>query len=272
MTPELGIIGCGNMGEAILRGALRAKVLAPAQIVVSDADPTRCEAPRRSGCTISRDPADVLACSQLLIAVKPQSFPALARAIGPLRKRTVVISIMAGLSSTHIRGALGESAAVVRVMPNTPCQIGEGISAVALGEGAREGDDDLARKLFNAVGQVVTVDESQIYAVTAVSGSGPAYVFLLAEAMERAAVELGIDERTARQLVIQTIRGAGGLLVSAKTPPAELRAAVTSRGGTTAAALEVMDRRDLPRTVVEAITRARDRGIELDRMVADEGG
>jgi pyrroline-5-carboxylate reductase len=176
-----------------------------------------------------------------------------------------VISIMAGLSSGPIRAALGEGVRVIRVMPNTPSQINLGISAIAMGEGARPGDDDLARRLFEAVGSVVTVREEQIYAVTAVSGGGPAYVCLLAEAMTQGAVELGIEPETARALAIHTIHGAGALMVRTGEDPATLREAVTSKGGTTFEALKVMYERELPRIIADGLAAARDRGIELDR-------
>ncbi|MHC5002875.1 MAG: pyrroline-5-carboxylate reductase [Planctomycetota bacterium] len=265
MTITLGIIGGGNMGRAIIAGALRAGILAPSELMVAEIDPERRNELEELGCPVTEDAAAAADAEQVLLAVKPQSFPAVAEAVGRLGRPTVVISVMAGLRSPRIRAALGEAARVVRVMPNTPCQIGLGISAVALGEGATAGDDDLARRILGAVGEVVTVREEQMYAVTAVSGSGPAYVFLLAEAWERAAVELGIEPAIARKLVYRTIAGASGLLEQSGRRPAELRDAVTSPGGTTAAALEVMYRHELPETVVRAVAAARDRGIELDR-------
>jgi pyrroline-5-carboxylate reductase len=172
---------------------------------------------------------------------------------------------MAGLSSTRIRSALGEAARVVRVMPNTPCQIGLGVSGLALGEGARRGDESMARAIFTTLGEVVDVAESQMYAVTAVSGSGPAYVFRLAELMERSAIELGLEPDQARALAVRTVHGAGALLERSNVPAAALREAVTSPGGTTAAALEVMEQRGLAAMIRDALRRARDRGMELDR-------
>jgi pyrroline-5-carboxylate reductase len=239
-------------------------VLQGGQILVAEIDAARRQAAAELGCGVSDDPAGALACGQIMLAVKPQSFGAVAEALGRLTRRTVVISIMAGLRSARIRAALGPQAAVVRAMPNTPCQIGLGMTAIALGEGARPGDDVLARRLFGAIGAVADVSEVHMYAVTAVSGSGPAYVFLLAEAMERAALEMGLEPQVARQLVVQTIRGAGELMHRAPRPPAELRQAVTSKRGTTAAALAVFEGRALSEIVVEALKAARDRGIELD--------
>lgn len=139
------------------------------------------------------------------------------------------------------------------------------MAAIALGEGAEPGDEALAVAIFNALGKTTIVAEAQMHVVTAVSGGGPAYVFLLAEAMQQAAVALGLDERTAGLLSRQTILGAGKLLVESDSAPAALREAVTSPAGTTEAALKVMLQRDLPRIIAEALTAARDRGRELDQ-------
>ncbi len=153
---------------------------------------------------------------------------------------------------------------MVRVMPNTPCQVGAGMAAIALGAGARAGDEALAVAIFNALGKTAIVPEAQMHAVTAVSGGGPAYVFLLAEAMQQAAMGLGLDEPTARLLVRQTIYGAGKLLMETDEDAAVLRNAVTSPAGTTEAALSAMIKRDLPGIIVDGITAARNRGRVLD--------
>jgi pyrroline-5-carboxylate reductase len=151
-------------------------------------------------------------------------------------------------------------------MPNMPCQIGAGMAAIAVGEGAQPGDETLAVGIFEALGRTVIVDEAVMHAVTAVSGSGPAYVFLLAEAMEQAGVGLGLDPDTARLLVRQTILGAGKLLAESDRTASELRVAVTSPGGTTEAALTEMLSRELPTIVQDAVTAARDRGAELESL------
>ncbi len=219
----------------------------------------------RTGCATVEEPKGVVDAEEIMLAVKPQIFPEVARAIGPLRSPRVVISIMAGLGSRAIRAALGDEARVVRVMPNTPCQVGAGMAAIALGEGARGGDEKLALAVFGALGGTVMVDEAMMYAVTAVSGSGPGYVFLLAEAMQKAAVDLGLDPEVADRLVRQTVFGSGKLLVESDQGAADLRRAVTSPGGTTEAALKVMLGGRLPEIIAEAITAARDRGVELDQ-------
>ncbi len=266
MGIRLGIIGAGNMGMAILRGALDAGVLSPQTTVVVDVEPDRREEAARLGCSTTADVAELREAGQIMLAVKPQGFDGVAGALGRLQRPTVVISIMAGLGGRAIRAALGPAARVVRVMPNTPCQVGAGMAAIALGDGAEPGDEALAVGIFEALGRTVTVQEALMHAVTAVSGSGPAYVFLLAEAMEKAAVDLGLDPAQAGLLVRQTILGAGKLLAESGRSPSQLRAAVTSPGGTTEAALREMDRRELSAIIRAAVTAARDRGVELDHQ------
>jgi len=266
MTYRLGMIGGGNMGSAIVRGGIGAGVFQPANVIVAEVDSTRRDALADIGCALSANPQDAAMAEQIMLAVKPQAFAEVAKAIAPLDDEKVVVSIMAGLNSQRIRAALGTKARVIRAMPNTPCQLGAGMTAIAIGAGAAPGDEQLAVSLFNAVGRTVLVDESLMYAVTAVSASGPAYVFLLAEAMEQAAVALGIDQSVARRLVEQTVMGAGRLLSESSQDAGQLRQAVTSPGGTTAAALSVFEQEKLTDIVVRALTAARDRGRELDRV------
>jgi pyrroline-5-carboxylate reductase len=260
----LGVLGAGNMGEAIVRGAIRQGVLAPEQILVAEVDEARRAMMAGLGCQVTAAAGDTVGCEQVMLAVKPQGFPDLAKVMGELPSPTVVMTVMAGLSSGAIRRAMGPNAKVIRVMPNTPCQIGLGMSAIALGEGAEPGDEELATKLFGAIGAVVSVEERHMYAVTAVSGSGPAYIFLLAEAMEQAALDIDLPPDVARQLVRQTVYGAAALLHGSDVSAAERRAAVTSKGGTTHAAIETMKERGLPEAVIAGMRAARDRGIELD--------
>jgi len=262
--PALGIIGGGKMAEAIMGGALDRGVLEPSAVLVAEPSAERRSVFEDFGTAVTPDAADCVGAGQIMLAVKPQVFPAIAEAIGPLERSTVVVSIMAGTGSAAIRRALGEAARVVRVMPNTPCRVGAGMTAIALGAGAGSGDEVLARRLFEAVGAVAEVTEDQMHVVTATSGSGPAYVMLLAEAMQQAAEQMGLPHGLARTLAEQTVHGAGVLLKESGRHASDLRQAVTSPGGTTAAALEWMFERELPEIVVEAMMAARDRGMELD--------
>ncbi|MHC4947069.1 MAG: pyrroline-5-carboxylate reductase [Planctomycetota bacterium] len=265
MAIRLGIIGGGTMGGSVARGAIDGGVLTAEEIVVAEPDETRRRALGGLGCQVTSEATGALEGEQVLLAVKPQVFPEVARAVAPLPHPSVVVSIMAGLDSAAIRAALGDRARVVRAMPNTPCRVGAGMTAIAIGAGAGPGDETLAVRLFESVGRTVTVAEDLMDAVTAVSGSGPAYVFLLAEAMERGAIETGLAPDVARVLVAQTIVGAGRLLDDGGAEPAALREAVTSPGGTTAAALDVLGTRGVEPAIVEAVVAARDRGAELGR-------
>jgi len=263
-TPQLAIIGAGNMGGAIIRGALDRQVIPPERLLVIDLNRERREAFASLGCVVSEQPRDALKGEQMMLAVKPQGFGDLAAALGEPQREMVVISIMAGRSSASIRQALGKAARVIRVMPNTPCQIGAGMSAISLGDGSKPGDETLARSMLESIGKVIAVEESLMHAVTAASGSGPAYVFLLAEAMEQGGMQLGLSHGEARTLAVQTVLGAAKLMEQSGMTPDELRQQVTSPGGTTAAAVETMFERELPQIVIEAMTAARDRGRELD--------
>ncbi len=265
MPYEIAFVGCGQMGFAVLWGAVKAKVIRPEQCLVVDPDADRRERAEALGCAVSESTSEAAQASTIVLAVKPQSFADVAAALGVLTNDTLVLSVMAGIRSSSIRDALGGKCRVVRMMPNTPCQIGAGMAAIALGAGADRGDGLLARALFEPISAVIEIDEKHLHAVTAVSGSGPAYVFLLAEVMQQAATQLGIPDDAARTLVTQTILGAAKLLDQSEHTPAELREAVTSPAGTTAAALKVMFDRKLPQTVIDAITAARDRGQELDK-------
>ncbi|MFW5683005.1 MAG: pyrroline-5-carboxylate reductase [Phycisphaeraceae bacterium] len=270
---ELGFIGSGNMAEAIVRSAIDAGVLSPEQIVAADPSPERREVMASIGVHACDDNAEVVAdARQVVLAVKPQAAAGPAAEIGAhLRDDHVVISIMAGLSTSKLAalirvgmpaGSEGQRIRLVRVMPNTPLMVGKGMAGVALGADTRPGDDDLAIKLLAAGGEAVRVDEAAIDAITAVSGSGPAYLFYLAEAMQRAAADLGLGEH-ARLLVSQTLAGAAELLARSDDDAATLRKKVASPGGTTEAALNTLDDKGVSDAIVEAIRSAERRSREL---------
>ena len=232
--------------------------LKPEEIVVADPDPFSRTFFENLGIASVACSTDLPTCSQLLLAVKPQIFGLVADAVSA----DVVISIMAGVSTLKISDAINRGK-VVRVMPNLPCSVGLGAAGMALGKNTTEDDAELAIKLFESIGSVEIVDELLMDAVTAVSGSGPAYLFLLAEAMIEGGVQAGLDRETADALVRQTLLGAAGLLSGDERTPTQLREAVTSKGGTTAAALSVMQDLDVPKAIQDAVVAARDRGREL---------
>jgi len=265
----LAVIGGGNMARAILSGARKSGALSDS-CVVAEPDESRRRAFEHAVATSAeaigwirereREPGE----GQVLLAVKPQVFPAVADEIKPaLEHERVVISILAGLSSAAIRRGLNGNARVVRVMPNTPARVGRGMSAIAVGEGASLEDAEFAHALFAGVGRTLALPESMMDAFTALAGSGPAYVFYLAEAMLDAAIELGFERDHALTIVRETVAGAGELMRSGADTPRALRAAVTSKGGTTAAATDVLDQAGVMDDVMRAIHAARHRGAEL---------
>ena len=258
MRTTLAVIGGGNMARSILSGALSAGVLSPEEIVVADPDPCSQTFFKNLGVHCVADAVEFPESEQLLLAVKPQIFGKIARDVSS----EIVISIMAGVSTENISTAITRGK-VIRVMPNLPCSVGLGAASMALGDNASDKDAELATKLFESIGTVVRVEESLMDAVTAVSGSGPAYLFLLAEAMIEGGIEAGLDPQVADSLVRQTLLGAAGLLSGEERSATQLRKAVTSKGGTTAAALSVMNECGVPQSIIDAVVAARDRGREL---------
>lgn len=265
MKYELGSIGGGNMAEAIIRAVIGQRVITPERIIVADPSPERRKLMEHLGVATTEDNGAVVAgSSQVMLAIKPQMLAAVApqlRTIEPAHQ--IVLSIMAGISTRKIAEAIGKPARVVRVMPNTPLLVGLGMSAICLGEHARAGDEIAPMQIFQAAGEAVMVAEKDMDAVTAVSGSGPAYVFYLAEAMIEAGRSLGLSDEHAAMLTKQTILGAARLMVESPDDPALLRRKVTSPGGTTQAAIEHMDRQQLKQHVIDALTRAAARSREL---------
>jgi pyrroline-5-carboxylate reductase len=271
----VGVIGGGTIALAILRGAFDAGVLDPRVVAVADPDSVKRDIFRAMGVRAHKRAAEVVQWLQqaeslpgegiLVLAVKPQSLASVAAEVAPelTPARRVIYTLLAGTPTTRVRALLGEQTAVVRVMPNTPVAIRRSTTAIARGDGAAEGDEARAVEIFTALGRVVTIDESLMDAFTAVSGSGPAYVYYLAEAMTRAALDVGFDQDTAQWIVRWTIAGAAALLDATDQPPATLRAAVTSKGGTTAAALSVLDAAEVMEAFARAVRAARDRGREL---------
>jgi pyrroline-5-carboxylate reductase len=268
MTIELGILGSGNMAEAIARGVIRSGLLRPDQILAADVSPQRRELfSKELGVRAVDDNREVARQARtLLLSVKPQHMKEVLAGIGPVTSPdALVISIAAGVSSTFIETHLGggKNWRVIRTMPNTPMLAGEGMVALARGRHATAQDAGAARKLFEAAADVIDVAEDKLDAVTAVSGSGPAYVFYLAEQMIRAGQELGLADEDSRKLAIKTCVGAAKMLATSADTPEELRRKVTSPGGTTQAAITHLDQNQVGRMIVEAIQAAARRSREL---------
>ncbi|MFN0131130.1 MAG: pyrroline-5-carboxylate reductase [Phycisphaerales bacterium] len=270
----LAVIGGGAMAQAIIRGSLDAGTLHAADLLVLEPQADRravfeawnvrtTAAPADLGAFLARAPDP----GAILLAVKPQSLADVRAQCAQIwdGRRRVVISILAGGESALVRDALGPWAAVVRAMPNTAARVGRSTTGIALGAGARAGDEALAVRMFASIGIVIPIAEHLMDAFTAVAGSGPAYLYLLAEAMQRAATECGMSAGQADTAVRGTLAGAATLLARTTEAPATLRAAVTSKGGTTEAALDVLASAGVSDAFVRAIVAARDRGAALAR-------
>jgi pyrroline-5-carboxylate reductase len=258
MSITLAVIGGGNMAKAIVTGAIDGGVLEGAAIAVADPDQDSRDFFELLGSMTFEEPSKLPKAAFVLLAVKPQVFEKVARDVNA----EVVYSIMAGVTTARIAEKVGHSR-IVRIMPNLPCSIGYGAAGISLGSAATEEDAALANELFSAIGIAVGVEEELMDAVTAVSGSGPAYLFMLAEAMIEGGVESGLSYEVATALVQQTVLGASELLARDARSAGELREAVTSKGGTTAAALQHLYTQEVPKAISDAVLAARDRGREL---------
>lgn len=258
---RLEIVGGGRMGEALVGGLLAAGWAPAAEVrVVEPRAERRLElADRFPGLDVAEAPAGA---DGVVLAVKPGEVAAVAAGLDPAAG-TRVLSIAAGVTVATLEAALPPGTPVVRAMPNTPALVGAGASAIAPGTSAGPEDLDWAEGVLAAVGLVVRVTEAQLDAVTGVSGSGPAYLFLLAEAMVEAGVREGLPRDVATALAGQTVLGAGRLLVEGDEDAAGLRAAVTSPGGTTAAALAELERGGVRASVLDAVRAASERARQL---------
>lgn len=262
---KLGLIGGGNMARAITVGALRTGFVAGPDVLISEPDEARQAELAKLGITAVWDNSRVAAgCDLLILAVKPQMMDAALVSIRPVLNpaATLVVSIAAGRTIASIEAHLPAGARLVRVMPNTPLLVGAGMSVLCRSHAASDADLDQVRRLFAAGGRVMELDERHFDAVTAVSGSGPAYFFLMSEALRDAAVAVGLPPEAAALLTEQTLIGAARLLAETGQSPQELRRQVTSPGGTTAAAVDSLQtagfRQLLDRAVAAAVRRGRE--------------
>ncbi|WP_372808250.1 pyrroline-5-carboxylate reductase [Pontiella sp.] len=261
---NITFIGAGNMAEAIVAGIIGNEVVTAEEVCVTDISEARLEHFEFGyGIRTSMNNAEAVANADVVVlSVKPQIFPAVWPEIeSALKPEALVISIMAGIPSATI--AHGQPIRVVRVMPNTPALIGRGAAGIAAGELATEFDLEIACTLLGAVGTAVVVTEEEIDAVTALSGSGPAYVFYLLESMLEAADQMGLKPGISRNLALATVIGAAELMLESGEGAAELRAKVTSKGGTTHAAISTLEERGVKDSVVAALLAAQARSKEL---------
>jgi len=264
-SPRIVFVGAGNMASALI-GGLIARGTAPASLQAIDPSASQREAlSARFGITTHTASGDhVGQANVIVLAVKPQQMHEAVKALTPQIAGQLIVSVAAGVRATDLSRWLGGYSRIVRTMPNTPALIGLGATGLAMLAGGTDADRRLAESIMQAVGQTVWVDdESLLDAVTALSGSGPAYVFRFIESMIAAGIGLGLSPEQSCQLALQTVSGAAQLACASSEPVSILRERVTSKGGTTAAALSVFEARGLDALVAQAMGAARDRSAEL---------
>jgi pyrroline-5-carboxylate reductase len=268
LTQTIGFIGAGQMARALAQGLVAAELIRPAQLVAYDPVTAASEAflTAVSGVTIMTTSQEVAQKANVIVlAVKPQSMPVvfseLSGKIGPDK---LVVSIAAGVTISRLGEGL-KTERIVRVMPNTPALVGRGASAFALGRGASAADGQLVGQLIGAVGQAFQVEEKLLDAVTGLSGSGPAFVYVMIEALSDGGVRMGLPRDIATALAAQTVRGAAKMVLTSGEHPAVLKDKVASPGGTTIAGLQALEDRGLRGALIAAVEAATRRSQELGK-------
>jgi pyrroline-5-carboxylate reductase len=268
LSTTIAFLGAGNMAGALIRGLLRAGTCAPERVIATDVRSERLEElARQYGIRTSEDNAAAAKEAEVIVlAVKPQVLTKLVDEISPSLDATkLVVSIAAGVTAKSIEKRLCEKARVVRVMPNTPALVDAGAAGIARGTHASAGDVALVQRLFDSVGISAVLDESLLDAVTGLSGSGPAYIFLIIEALSDAGVKVGLHRDTAQKLAAQTVLGSAKLLLETGEHPGRLKDMVTSPGGTAIAGLHTLEAGGLRTTLINAVETATSRARELGK-------
>ena len=262
---KITFIGGGNMATAIINGLIHQGYNATQICVVEINAESRARIKTDLGVSVASDLASGVAnCDVVMLAVKPQQLFDLTQQLTFLLEEQLIISIAAGIRATDIKRWLGNYERVIRAMPNTPSLVRAGVTGLYAAPNANEQDKKTAESILSAVGDVLWLDEEEmLHAVTAISGSGPAYIFYFIEAMQQAGIELGLSSKQARQLSLQTFYGATKLACESDEDAASLRAKVTSKGGTTQQAIQTMEKNDVKCKIVAAIHASYDRSLEM---------
>jgi pyrroline-5-carboxylate reductase len=268
LDKTIGFVGAGNMAEALIRGLIQGSVVGPERIVASHPRPERLEELRATyGIRTTLDNAELArTCEIVVLSIKPQILERVVREIASaLQQGVLVISVAAGVDTPTIESHMPSGGRVVRAMPNMPALVRAAATAIARGRHAHEADLLEARAIFDAVGITVTLDESHLDAVTGLSGSGPAYIFLILEALADAGVKVGLSRRNAQRLAAQTVMGSAKLLLDTDEHPGKLKDMVTSPGGTAIAGLHTLEEGGLRTTLINAVETATKRARELGK-------
>ncbi len=263
---NIGIIGGGNMGEAIAAGIITSKLLPPDHLIISDPVAERREhLHSRYRVAVTEDNHELLQASNIVIlAVKPQKMKSVIEEFSSnIDGRKLFISVAAGMTLTLLEETLGSGIPVIRVMPNMPALIGESATAMATGQWATDEDLETARRIFDSIGITVIVDEVLMDSVTGLSGSGPAYGFIIIEALADAGVQMGLDRAVAVTLAAQTLLGAAKLCLKGEKTPGQLKDMVTSPGGTTITGIKALEEGKIRATLMSAVEAATERSRKL---------
>lgn len=267
MVKKVAFIGAGSMAEAIMAGMINKGFLTSKQIVVTNKENKArlAELQTKYDVVTSKDKAATVKDADIIIfATKPYDLESAIMDVKDyVRSDQLIVSVIAGISTDFITKSLAQDIAVIRSMPNTSATIGYSATAITKGQYATDEHIAIAKQLFAAIGTVSVVEEDQMHIVTGISGSGPAYIYYLVEAMEKAAKDHGLDQATAKQLITQTIIGAGHMLENATDPVAILRENVTSPNGTTAAGIETLTDHHFTEAIEACVTNATKRSREL---------
>jgi pyrroline-5-carboxylate reductase len=265
----IGFLGTGNMAEALIKGLLAVGAVEPSQVYGSEPRRERCdEMQKRFGIHMTTHNLDVVRHAEIVVlSVKPQILPAVLDEVkAHLKPNVLVISIAAGTPLAAIEARLPAGTRVVRTMPNTPALVGAGATAISAGAHANDDDLEVAKKIFEAVGKAIIIDEEQLDAVTGLSGSGPAYVFLIIEALSDAGVKMGLSRYNSQALAAQTVLGSAKLLLDTNEHPGCLKDMVTSPGGTAIAGIATLEAGGLRTTLINAVEAATRRSQELGEL------
>lgn len=265
---KVGFLGAGNMGEALIRGLLKAGLVPADHVFAADVRPDRLEQlGKLYGIhTFSDNALLVKRADVVILAVKPQIIHHVLKEVArAVSAGQLFVSMAAGVPTAALRAGLPKGVRLIRVMPNTPALVLEGVTAVARAEGLRRGDLETAEEIFGAVGKVVVLEEELLDAVTGLSGSGPAYVALMIEALADGGVRVGLDRLTAMTLAAQTVLGSAKLLIETGMHPGQLKDMVTSPGGTAIAGITALEEGGVRRTLINAVERATLRSQDLGR-------
>ena len=263
---RLAIVGGGNMGEALLRGLLKVDFIKPGNVFVTDVRTEHLEVLRRNyGVEVTPDNLAAARASDIvLLAVKPQIIKKVFTGIvGGLDEKKVIITIAAGVPTAVLQALSDKKLRIVRVMPNTPALVLEGATAIAAGEYAEGEDLEIAEKIFQAVGKTVIIEEDLMESVTVLSGSGPAYIFLIIEALADSGVKMGLSREVSMFLAAQTVMGAAKMVLETGEHPGKLKDMVTSPGGTAIVGLHTLEAGGLRTTLINAVESATLRSREL---------